>query len=212
MLNTASLLRVVAVWLLNENQRHGNVRFGLPCNWKHVSGETGRYRAPRDDGGYVLGFNLRFRLVWTCFNPRLGAAWPGSWQSSLCEHRRNFFFGRIETERRSVRERSTGKQKTEAFHRVKQLLSNLSLYSEEHDRFCRVSKILKIQIPSGKIERHQIHYDFEDCSLLFTRTSSTLLYDFFPVILLNFECESSVFKLVHFLRLNGSLCDQIIMI
>lgn len=41
MLNAASLLRVVAVWLLNEKQRHGNVRFGLPCNWKHVSDETG---------------------------------------------------------------------------------------------------------------------------------------------------------------------------
>lgn len=61
MLNTASLLRVVAVWLLNENQRHGNVRFGLPCNWKHVSFETGVTDAKRK-GDARYGFSyLNFR-------------------------------------------------------------------------------------------------------------------------------------------------------
>lgn len=70
MLNAASLLRVVAVWLLNEKQRHGNVRFGLPCNWSTSPTRQALPRVNRkDDGRYGFGF-LHFRHLdstWLAF-------------------------------------------------------------------------------------------------------------------------------------------------
>lgn len=90
MLNAASLLRVVAVWLLNEKQRHGNVRFGLPCNWKHVSDETGV--TPREqERRWKIWIRLPSfsspSLNLTCFCIFRGNRWPKRWPS-----RRIYFF------------------------------------------------------------------------------------------------------------------------
>lgn len=137
MLNTASLLRVVAVWLLNENQRHGNVRFGLPCNWKHVSGETGRYRHQETTEATYLALTFVFdALARGSVQPgfflpsfaTIAALWSSEWFP---------FFGRIETVRRLRANKETkdfveNSQNSNVSENIERLLTPLrfSLYKD----------------------------------------------------------------------------------
>ena len=128
MLNTASLLRVVAVWLLNENQRHGNVRFGLPCNWKHVSGETGRYRHQQTTKDTYLA------LIFVFDARRSPWHFPRDNRRSVVIGESFCFWG----ENRKFCSNVCSQTKKQTI--PSSLTIIMSLYSEEHERLCRDSR------------------------------------------------------------------------